>query len=45
MSYCAACHGYRLSPQALSVKVGGEDGLHISGQTCPLQIIGPVGRA
>ena len=26
---CAACHGYRLSPQALSVKVGGEDGLHI----------------
>lgn len=28
---CAACHGYRLSPQALSVKVGGEDGLHIGG--------------
>ena len=26
---CAACHGYRLSPQALSVKVGSEDGLHI----------------
>ena len=26
---CAACRGYRLSPQALSVKVGGEDGLHI----------------
>ena len=26
---CAACHGYRLSPQALSVKVGGEEGLHI----------------
>ena len=26
---CAACHGYRLSPQALSVKVGCEDGLHI----------------
>ncbi len=26
---CAACHGYRLSPQALSVKVGGEAGLHI----------------
>ena len=26
---CVACHGYRLSPQALSVRVGGEAGLHI----------------
>ena len=34
---CAACHGYRLSPQALSVKVGGEDGLHI-GEVSDLSI-------
>lgn len=34
---CVACHGYRLSPQALSVKVGGEAGLHI-GQISDLSI-------
>ena len=26
---CGTCHGYRLNDQALSVKVGGEQGLHI----------------
>ncbi|MTB63697.1 excinuclease ABC subunit UvrA [Streptococcus sp. zg-86] len=26
---CATCHGYRLNDQALSVRVGGEQGLHI----------------
>ena len=26
---CATCHGYRLNDQALSVRVGGEKGLHI----------------
>ncbi len=36
---CAACHGYRPSPQAYS-SVGGEDGLHIGEiSDCPLQII------
>ena len=34
---CAACHGYRLSPQALSVKVGCEDGLH-TGEISDLSI-------
>ena len=26
---CGTCHGYRLNDQALSVRVGGENGLHI----------------
>lgn len=26
---CASCQGYRLNPQALAVRVGGEKGLHI----------------
>ncbi|MBF0778528.1 excinuclease ABC subunit UvrA [Streptococcus cuniculi] len=26
---CVTCHGYRLNDQALSVRVGGENGLHI----------------
>ncbi|MGT2866785.1 excinuclease ABC subunit UvrA [Streptococcus fryi] len=26
---CVTCHGYRLNDQALSVKMGGENGLHI----------------
>lgn len=34
---CAACHGYRLNDQALSVRVGGEKGLHI-GQVSDLSI-------
>lgn len=34
---CAACHGYRLNPQALSVRVGGEDGLNI-GQVSDLSV-------
>lgn len=34
---CASCHGYRLNPQALSVKVGGEGGLNI-GQVSDLSI-------
>lgn len=34
---CATCKGYRLSEQALSVKVGGEKGLHI-GQVSDLSI-------
>ena len=28
---CATCHGYRLNDQALSVRVGGEKGMHIGG--------------
>ncbi|MFS9043290.1 excinuclease ABC subunit UvrA [Streptococcus rubneri] len=34
---CATCHGYRLNDQALSVRVGGEKGLHI-GQISDLSI-------
>lgn len=34
---CTTCRGYRLSEQALSVKVGGEKGLHI-GQVSDLSI-------
>ena len=34
---CATCHGYRLNDQALSVRVGGERGLHI-GQISDLSI-------
>ena len=34
---CATCHGYRLNDQALSVRVGGEKGLHI-GQILDLSI-------
>lgn len=34
---CVACQGYRLSEQALSVKLGGEDGLHI-GQLSDLSV-------
>ncbi len=34
---CPSCHGYRLNPQALSVRVGGEDGLNI-GQVSELSI-------
>ncbi|KXT78041.1 Excinuclease ABC subunit A [Streptococcus sp. DD13] len=34
---CATCHGYRLNDQALSVRVGGESGLHI-GQVSDLSI-------
>ena len=26
---CATCHGYRLNDQALSVRVGGEKGMHM----------------
>lgn len=34
---CGTCHGYRLNNQALSVKVGGEQGLHI-GQLSDLSV-------
>ncbi|MGZ7254046.1 hypothetical protein ACXWO5_10545, partial [Streptococcus pyogenes] len=34
---CHTCQGYRLNDQALSVKVGGENGLHI-GQVSDLSI-------
>ena len=34
---CATCHGYRLNDQAMSVRVGGEKGLHI-GQISDLSI-------
>ncbi|HFI0256084.1 TPA: excinuclease ABC subunit UvrA [Streptococcus suis] len=34
---CGTCHGYRLNDQALSVKVGGENGLHI-GQLSDLSV-------
>ncbi|MFQ7324434.1 excinuclease ABC subunit UvrA [Streptococcus oralis] len=34
---CATCHGYRLNDQTLSVRVGGEKGLHI-GQISDLSI-------
>ncbi|MFM0817280.1 excinuclease ABC subunit UvrA [Streptococcus suis] len=34
---CGSCHGYRLNDQALSVKVGGEQGLHI-GQLSDLSV-------
>ncbi|WP_421354838.1 excinuclease ABC subunit UvrA [Streptococcus suis] len=34
---CGTCHGYRLNDQALSVKVGGEQGLHI-GQLSDLSV-------
>ncbi|HFI0775980.1 TPA: excinuclease ABC subunit UvrA [Streptococcus suis] len=34
---CGSCHGYRLNDQALSVKVGGEEGLHI-GQLSDLSV-------
>ena len=34
---CATCHGYRLNDKALSVRVGGEKGLHI-GQISDLSI-------
>ena len=34
---CATCHGYRLNEQALSVRVGGEEGLNI-GQVSELSI-------
>ncbi|MFI3117239.1 excinuclease ABC subunit UvrA [Streptococcus suis] len=34
---CGTCHGYRLNDQALSVKVGGEEGLHI-GQLSDLSV-------
>ncbi|HEM4166552.1 TPA: excinuclease ABC subunit UvrA [Streptococcus suis] len=34
---CGTCHGYRLNGQALSVKVGGEKGLHI-GQLSDLSV-------
>ena len=34
---CTVCHGYRLNDQALCVKVGGEEGLHI-GQLSDLSI-------
>lgn len=34
---CATCHGYRLNDQALSVRVGGEEGLNI-GQVSELSI-------
>ncbi|MBY5033524.1 excinuclease ABC subunit UvrA [Streptococcus gallolyticus] len=34
---CQTCHGYRLNDQALAVKVGGEEGLHI-GQISDLSI-------
>ena len=35
---CATCHGYRLNDQALSVRVGGEEGLNI-GQVSELSIV------
>ena len=34
---CGTCHGYRLNDQALSVKVGGEQGFHI-GQLSDLSV-------
>ena len=34
---CAPCHGYRLNDQALSVRVGGEKGMHI-GEVSDLSI-------
>ena len=34
---CETCHGYRLNDQALSVRVGGEKGLHI-GEVSDLSI-------
>lgn len=34
---CQTCHGYRLNDQALAVKVGGQEGLHI-GQISDLSI-------
>ena len=34
---CHSCQGYRLNPQALSVRVGGQEGLHI-GQVSDLSI-------
>ncbi|BAQ23565.1 excinuclease ABC subunit UvrA [Streptococcus troglodytae] len=34
---CATCHGYRLNDQALSVRIGGEEGLNI-GQVSELSI-------
>ncbi|WP_421425740.1 excinuclease ABC subunit UvrA [Streptococcus suis] len=34
---CGTCHGYRLNDQALSVKVGGKQGLHI-GQLSDLSV-------
>lgn len=34
---CATCHGYRLNDQALSVRVGGEQGMHI-GEVSDLSI-------
>lgn len=34
---CHTCHGYRLNDQALAVKIGGENGLHI-GQISDLSI-------
>ncbi|HEP1823604.1 TPA: excinuclease ABC subunit UvrA [Streptococcus suis] len=34
---CGTCHGYRLNDQALSVKVGGDQGLHI-GQLSDLSV-------
>ncbi|MCH4697517.1 excinuclease ABC subunit UvrA [Streptococcus suis] len=34
---CGTCHGYRLNDQALSAKVGGEQGLHI-GQLSDLSV-------
>ena len=34
---CATCHGYRLNDQALSVRVGGEKGIHI-GEVSDLSI-------
>ncbi|MCB4951853.1 excinuclease ABC subunit UvrA [Streptococcus mutans] len=34
---CATCHGYRLNDQALSIRVGGEEGLNI-GQVSELSI-------
>ncbi|MGT2753652.1 excinuclease ABC subunit UvrA [Streptococcus ovis] len=34
---CQTCHGYRLNDQALAVKVGGEEGLHI-GEVSDLSI-------
>ncbi|MFA9467552.1 excinuclease ABC subunit UvrA [Streptococcus sp. E24BD] len=34
---CATCHGYRLNSQALSVRVGGEQGIHL-GQLSDLSI-------
>ena len=34
---CATCHGYRLNDQALSIRVGGEKGMHI-GEVSDLSI-------